>query len=109
MEISSESQQLEIKQSQQFGFSNLIISTPETCGGKPRLAGTRMAVQNLAIDYKNGMTAEEIAQEYPHLSLGQIYLALAYYHLNKCQIEADIEEYYTECQKWEKEHEFGKI
>jgi len=109
MQISSESQKPEIKQSQEFGFSNLIISTPETCGGKPRLAGTRMAVQNLAIDYNNGMSPEQIAQEYPHLSLGQIYLALAYYHLNRSQIEADIEEYYTECHKWEKDHELREI
>ena len=78
-------------------------------GGKPRLAGTRMTVQNLAMDYKSGMSAEEIAQEYPHLSLGQIYLGLAYYHLNKTKIEADIQEYYTECQQWEKEYELGNI
>ncbi len=84
-------------------IGTLIIATPETCGGRPRIAGTRMTVQNIAMDYKTGMSAEEIAQEYPHLTLAQIYTALAYYHANKDQIEADILAYQVDCEAWEKQ------
>lgn len=37
-----------------------------------------------------GMSPEEIALEYPHLSLAQVHAALAYYHANREEIEADV-------------------
>jgi uncharacterized protein (DUF433 family) len=39
-----------------------------------------------------GMTPDEIALEYPHLSLAQVHGALAYYHANRNEIEADLAE-----------------
>jgi hypothetical protein len=36
------------------------------------------------------MSPEEIALEYPHLTLAQIHAALAYYHVNRDEIETDI-------------------
>ncbi len=39
-----------------------------------------------------GMTPEEIALEYPHLTLAQVHAALAYYHVNRDEVEADISE-----------------
>ena len=39
---------------------------------------------------KQGLSAEEIAAEYPHLTLAQVYAALAYYHANADEIEADL-------------------
>ena len=36
------------------------------------------------------MSPEEIALEYPHLTLAQIHAALAYYHVNLDEIETDI-------------------
>jgi uncharacterized protein (DUF433 family) len=53
----------------------MLVSTPDTCGGRIRLDGTRITVHRLAILYKQGQTAEEILQTYPHLTLGQIYTA----------------------------------
>jgi hypothetical protein len=40
--------------------------------------------------YKQGQTAEEIAQTYPHLSLVQVYTTLAYYHANRTTIDAEL-------------------
>lgn len=40
--------------------------------------------------YKNGLTPEEIAMQYGHLSLAQVHAALAYYHANSEEIEADL-------------------
>jgi hypothetical protein len=42
--------------------------------------------------YKMGLSPEEIATQYGHLSLAQIHAALAYYHANPEEIEADLGE-----------------
>jgi uncharacterized protein (DUF433 family) len=41
--------------------------------------------------YQQGLTPEEIRDQYPHLSLAQVYAALAYYHANRDEIERDLE------------------
>ena len=48
--------------------------------------------------YKMGVAPEEIATQYGHLSLAQVHAALAYYHANPDEIEADLarEEAYAE-------------
>ena len=90
-------------------IGTLIVRTPETCGGRPRIAGTRMPIQSIALDYKSGMSPEEIAAEFPHLNLAQIYAALAYYHANKDEIEADIVADEEECKRLEAEYKAGKL
>jgi len=37
-----------------------------------------------------GLSPEEIAEEIGHLTLAQVYAALAYYHANRDEIEQDI-------------------
>ena len=37
-----------------------------------------------------GQLPEEIADQYGHLSLAQVYAALAYYHANRQEVEADL-------------------
>jgi uncharacterized protein (DUF433 family) len=84
-----------------INIGTLITNNPKICNGKPCIAGTRVKVINIVIDYQNGKTPEEIAQERTHLTLAQIYSALAYYHANKAQIEQEIAEYYAEYLYWE--------
>jgi len=69
---------------------SMIVQTPEVLGGRPRIDGTRVAVRTIAILYKQGLSPEEIAGQYRHLSLAQVYAALAYYQANQNDIEADI-------------------
>jgi hypothetical protein len=38
-----------------------------------------------------GMSAEQILEEYPHLDLARIHAALAHYFANRSQIEGDLE------------------
>jgi uncharacterized protein (DUF433 family) len=66
----------------------LIVRSPEMCGDRPRIVGTRITVGQLATLWKQGLSAEQIQYEYPHLKLDQIYAGLAYYHANKEEIEA---------------------
>ncbi|MEL6441496.1 MAG: DUF433 domain-containing protein [Cyanobacteria bacterium J06621_8] len=75
-------------------IGTLIISKPEICGGRPCIAGSRITVRYIVIAYRAGMTPEEMLEDKPYLSLAKIYAALAYYHANKSEIDADIEAYY---------------
>jgi uncharacterized protein (DUF433 family) len=68
-----------------------IVSTPETCGGKPRITGSRIQVKHLAIMHeRQGMSPEEIVSEFPHLTLADVYAALAYYHDHREAMNAEI-------------------
>ena len=71
-------------------LETMLVSTPDVCGGRIRIAGTRITVQRIATLYQQGQEADEIVRTYPHLSLGQIYAALAYYHSNRMEIDADL-------------------
>ena len=56
--------------------------------GEPILFGTRIRVSILyAMHVKAGMSVEEIAREYPHLSSSQIESALAYGQANSEEME----------------------
>ena len=65
----------------------LIVRSPDTCGDRPRIAGTRFSVQQAAVLHKEGLSAEEIVKEYDFLNLAQVYAALAYYYANREEIE----------------------
>ena len=71
-------------------IGTLIVRTPDVRSGRPRIARTGVTVQRIARDYRSGLTPEEIARELPHLTLAQVFAALAYYHANREEIEADI-------------------
>ena len=71
-------------------LGTLLVSSPDVCGGRLRIEGTRITVSQTVVLYKQGYSPEEIADQYSHLSLAQVYTALAYYHANKEEIEADL-------------------
>jgi uncharacterized protein (DUF433 family) len=58
----------------------------------PILAGTQTKVVEVVLDHlAHGSDATEIHREYPSLSLGQIYSALAYYYDHQAEMDQDIE------------------
>jgi uncharacterized protein (DUF433 family) len=58
-----------------------IESTPGVCGGKPRIAGHRIRVEDIVIWHeKLGWSPDEIVSQYPSITLADVYAALAYYH-----------------------------
>ena len=60
--------------------------------GVARIVGHRCRVIDIVLDVRaRGWTPEQIAVEYPHLSLGQIHAALSYYNDHKVELDADIE------------------
>lgn len=81
----------------------LLVNSPDVCGGRLRIEGTRITVNQIAVLYKQGYNPEEIADQYSHLSLAQVYTALAYYHANKEEIEADLAAEKQEADRLERE------
>ena len=81
-----------------------IEQTPGTCGGKPRIAGTRIKVSLVAtLSERNRLTPHEIVEAYPHLTLAQVHGALAYYWAHRDEIEHEIREEQNFVDKLEKE------
>lgn len=70
-------------------LEGLITRDPNLRGGRPILAGTGVTVRTIVEYYKLGYTPEETADDMD-LDLASVYAALAYYHLNRDEIEADI-------------------
>lgn len=70
--------------------------SPDVCGGRLRIDGSRITVNQIVALHKQGSSAEEIADQYPKLTLAQVYAALAYYHANQEEIEADLAAEQTE-------------
>ena len=71
-------------------ISTLLVSSPDVCGGRLRIDGTRITVNHIVTLYKEGYSPEDIVDEYPHLTMAQVYAALAHYHANRQEIEADL-------------------
>jgi uncharacterized protein (DUF433 family) len=90
-------------------IGTLIVSTPETCGGRPRIAGTRISIAQIAVWSKQGLSVEEILEEIPYLNLAQVYAALSYYHANRNEIEADLAAEWVEYQRLEAEYRAGNL
>ena len=69
-----------------------IEITPGVSGGKPRIAGHRITVQDIVIWHDRlGKSADEIATDY-ELTLANVYAALAYYFDHREEIDKSIEE-----------------
>jgi uncharacterized protein (DUF433 family) len=70
-----------------------IITDPAICGGSAVIQGTRFSVRSVATYVlQHGCTPEELVAKFPHLTLGQIHDALAYYYDNRAEIDGEIEE-----------------
>lgn len=85
-------------------IGTLIIRTPDFRRGRPRIAGTGVTVRRIVGWYKLGLSPEEIADRIGHLTLAQVHAALAYYHVNQEEIEADIASEEDEAERLEREH-----
>lgn len=57
-----------------------IESTPGVCGGKPRIRGHRIRVQDIVVWHEDlGLSPDEIVARYPQITLAEVHAALSYY------------------------------
>ncbi len=67
-----------------------IEKDPARCGGQPTVAGTRIRVATILACYRQGMTVEEIVQQYAPLKPADVHDALAYAYDHLAEIEAGL-------------------
>lgn len=76
-----------------------ITKTPGVCGGKACIAGHRIRVMDIVICYEyQRMTADEIVDQYPTITLSDVHTAMAYYydHIEEIREEMRREEEFVE-------------
>ncbi len=67
-----------------------IDKDPQRCGGQAIVAGTRIRVAVILGCYRQGMSIEEVLQQYPGLKPADVHDALAYAYDHVEEIEQDI-------------------
>lgn len=70
-----------------------IVSHKDYCGGSPVIKGTKFPVRSV-VNYVllQGLSPEEIVEEFSHLTLAQVYDALSYYYDHKDNIDRELVE-----------------
>ena len=75
-----------------LSYDQHVTQTPGVRGGKPRIAGRRITVQNIVLWHERlGINADEIAAEHD-LTLADIHAALAYYFDHRQELDQAIEQ-----------------
>ena len=69
-----------------------IVRVEGIRGGEPIIKGTGISVRTIVERTRLSDTPERIVDDYPHLTLAQVYDALSYYHEHPQEIEQYIAE-----------------
>lgn len=67
-----------------------LVRTPDICGGRLRIDGTRMTVNQIVILHKQGLTAPQIVEQYPQRTLSEIYTVLAWYYAHEAEFDREL-------------------
>ena len=59
-------------------WNQRITIEPDVCHGKPCIRGTRIMVSVILDNLVEGMTAEEIVEEYPPLTIDDVRATISY-------------------------------
>ncbi|MEI8164884.1 MAG: DUF433 domain-containing protein [Chloroflexales bacterium] len=66
-----------------------LTTSPE---GGVRVSGTRVPLETVVRAFHQGATPEEIVQDFPTVTLPQVYAVLAYYLAHRTEVEAYVAE-----------------
>ena len=67
-----------------------IVATPGTCGGRPRIDGTRISVQVIAEYYNHFRSVGYILDALPRLKAAEVHAALTYYFDHQAEFDEEI-------------------
>ena len=70
-----------------------IIRDPRICGGDPIVAGTRIPVHSVVIQWQLYHDINRLMQAFPRLDAAAIRTALAFYEANRAEIDGLIQEH----------------
>ena len=73
-------------------FDTSLVRTPGICGGRLRIDGTRMTVNQVVLLHKQGLSAPQIVQQYPQRTLSEIYTVLAWYYAHEAEFDREMAE-----------------
>ena len=73
--------------------------------GVIRVAGTRVTLDTVVAAFREGATAEEIAQQYPSVSLADLYAVIGYYLRQVEKVQAYLEQRRAQAQEVRRENE----
>jgi len=69
-----------------------IVKNEGICGGQPRIAGTRIKVQHIVLEYERlGWTPDQICGAHPGLTLADVHAAITYYYDHRDEIDNAIQ------------------
>ena len=63
-----------------------------TADGAVRVANTRVTLDTVVAAFHDGATAEEIVQQYPSLTLADVYAVICYYLQRRAEVDAYLQE-----------------
>ena len=63
-----------------------------TADGVVRVANTRVTLDTVVAAFHDGATAEEIAQQYPSLTLADVYAVISYYLQRGAEVDAYLQQ-----------------
>ncbi|MBC7227692.1 MAG: DUF433 domain-containing protein [Thermoflexales bacterium] len=82
-----------------------VVPLQKDADGVIRVGGTRVTLDTVIAAFLEGATAEEIVQQYPSLSLADVYAVISYYLQNRSEIEAYLQLRREEAQRVRRENE----
>jgi uncharacterized protein (DUF433 family) len=68
-------------------IGTLIVHNPHKHGGRPSLRRSGVSVERIVELTREGWNPERIVAEMEHVSLAEVHAALAYYWLNKGEVD----------------------
>ena len=68
-----------------------IVRDSRICGGEPTVAGTRVPVRSVVIQWQKYRNYERIMRAFPRLDVEAIETALSFYEANRYEIDRSIE------------------
>ena len=69
-----------------------IVKDEGICGEQPRIAGTRIKVQHIVLEYERlGWTPDQICNAHPGLTLADVHAAITYYYDHRDEIDNAIQ------------------
>lgn len=81
----------------------LLTFNPQIRHGRACIAGTGITVHRIALLHNLGHSPEDIVRKYEHLTIAGVHAALAYYYVNRQEVEAEIDADVADAERIEKE------
>ncbi|MBL8156048.1 MAG: DUF433 domain-containing protein [Anaerolineae bacterium] len=73
--------------------------------GRLRVGRTNVLLDLVVYAFWQGETPETIAENYPSLTLGEVYHAIAYYYINQAEVDAYLRQQEAEAAAFQEQYE----